>query len=111
VPPVPPVPPVPTSTTPARDDWPAKAADEIVKRVDQVKGHTTDHAIKAAKFLAYGMFAGIVGTVVLVVLLILTIRLMDTWIDGDVWIPYAILGSIFLGAGLFCWRKRGTITT
>ena len=50
---------------PARDDWPAQAADTIVRVVGQVRDRTTGPAITAARAVVFGLLAAILGTVAL----------------------------------------------
>lgn len=113
--------PRPTTTAPARHlstagqvvsgDWPAQAADQIVNLVDNVRDKTTGPIQTAARALIYGILAGILGVVVVVLLIIWFIRLLDILVDkylpwGDIWLPYAILGVILLAAGTFFFRRR-----
>jgi hypothetical protein len=93
------------SSGPLPDEWPVQAADSIVRVVGEVRDRTTGPAIKAARAVVYGLFAAIVGTVALVLFCVLLVRVLDTYIPGEVWIVYLGLGAVFTIAGLVLWRK------
>ena len=88
-------------------NWPAQAADTIVGAVDTVREKTTGPIQTAARGLVYGIVALVLGTMVAVLLIIGTSRLLDAiqpW--GNVWLPYLELGLIFLLAGGLVFRRR-----
>jgi len=109
-------------STPARggDDWPAQAADTIVRVVGQVRDRTTGNAITAARGVVYGIIVGILATVALVLLWVLVYRGLVIGIgtllsafDADRagranWITNIVLGIGFTGFGAFAWRKATT---
>jgi hypothetical protein len=90
---------------PLPDEWPAHAADSIVRVVDDVRDRTTGPALKTARGVVYGLFAAIVGTVALVLAGILLVRVLNVYIPGEVWIIYLGLGALLTIAGLVLWRK------
>ena len=49
-------------TPPPGDDWPAKATDQIVSLVDQIRDKTTGPAIRAARAMVFGFLAAMLGT-------------------------------------------------
>ncbi len=103
--------PIHTAERVVSGDWPAQAADQIVTLVDNVKDKTTGPIQTAARGLVYGVLAAILGVVVLVLLIIWFIRLLDILVDrfipwGDIWLPYAILGVIFMVVGTIIFRRR-----
>ncbi len=92
-------------------DWPAQAADRIVDLVDTVRDKTTGPIQTAARAAVYGLVAAILGVVVFVLLIIFAIRVLDIVVDefipwGGIWLPYLILGVLFIGAGSFFFRRR-----
>jgi hypothetical protein len=109
--------PAPPASAPPRDDWPAQAADTIVRVVGQVRDRTTGPAITAARATVFGLLAFILGTVALVVLSVLLLRVtvigVDALLDlGDldrrgraVWIAHFVVGAVFALAGMLAWRK------
>ena len=87
-------------------DWAAEVADRIDDVVAKVRANTSDRLVGIARMVVFGLLAVVMGVMALVLLVILAIRLLDVIIPGEVWIPYTILGAIFLAAGLFLWSKR-----
>ncbi|HVF13635.1 MAG TPA: hypothetical protein VM942_03490 [Acidimicrobiales bacterium] len=83
-------------------------ADRIDGVVAKVRANTSDRLVGIARMVVYGLLAAVMGVLAAVLLIIFAIRLLDVIIPGDVWIPYVILGAIFLAAGLFLWSKRST---
>jgi hypothetical protein len=92
-------------------DWPAQAADRIVAAVDTVRDKTTGPAQKAARAVVYGVVALSLGIVLFVLVIIGMVRLLDVIVDhffpwGHAWLPYMIMGAIFLSAGWVVFRRR-----
>ena len=89
-----------------RDDWPAQAADTIVRVVGQVRDKTTGPAITVARGVVYGTLALILGITALVLLAIASVRILDVylpeWLTGDdnTWAAHLIVGLVFSGFGL-----------
>ena len=81
-------------------------ADRIDDVVAKVRANTSDRLVGIARMVVFGLLAVVMGVMALVLAVILVIRLLDVIIPGEVWIPYLILGAIFLAAGLFLWSKR-----
>ena len=77
-----PVPP-PAKSPAIAPDWPAKAADQIVVRIAQVKDKSTGPLLTVTRGVVYGLFASIVGSVVLVLVLIFAIA----WGTGPTFPP------------------------
>jgi len=106
----------------AADDWPAQAADTIVKVVGTVRDNTTGKAITAARGVVYGILAGLLALVALVLVCILTDRGLTVlansilgWVDLDrpgrgAWIADVILGGAFTLAGWALWKKANATT-
>ncbi len=99
------------------DEWPAQAADTIVRVVGSVRDKTTGPAITAARGAVYGLLAAILGTTALVLASVLAVRALAIAVDallelGDadragrsVWIAHAVVGLAMTLAGLWAWRK------
>lgn len=88
-------------------DWTVRAADTV----DAVVGVVRDKAVvpitTAARWAVYGILAAIVGTAAAVLVVAGLVRAIDVYTGaGNVWIAYAIVGGIFVVAGLFLWSKR-----
>jgi len=95
------------------DDWPAQAADTIVRVVGSVRDKTTGPAIKVSRAVVYGLLAAVLGIVVVVLASIALVRILDVYLpssvfgDTHVWAAYLILGVLFTVAGFLFWAKRG----
>jgi hypothetical protein len=115
--------PAPPAPVAARDDWPAQAADTIVRVVGQVREKTTGPAITASRAVVFGLLAAVLGTVLLVafsmVLLRVTVIGVTEALDAldlerpgrAVWIAYFVDTALFALIGLVIWRKAAARTT
>ena len=103
---------VPAGPPASTDDWPAQAADTIVKVVGQVRDKTTGPAITAARGIVYGLLAGLLGTACAAMLAIALVRVIDVYLPDDAvggentWLAHLIVGVTFSLLGLFLWSKR-----
>jgi hypothetical protein len=95
------------------DDWPAKAADTVVRYVGTVREKTTGPALVASRYLVYALAMGLIALVLIVLLLLLLVRLVVAATnelpfvdDGETWLAYYILGAIFVLFGALLWRKK-----
>jgi hypothetical protein len=91
-------------------DWAAQTADTIERVIGGVRGKTSEPIERVARLVVYGLVAGVVGVVALVLLIVGLVRVLDVYLPGEVWIPYAAIGGIFTLLGLFLWRKRSVKT-
>jgi hypothetical protein len=97
---------------PADRDWPAQAADTIEQVVGTVRDKTTGPAITVARAVVYGTFAVLVGTTCLLLLVVGSVRLLDSYLpdavfgEDHMWAAYLILGLVFVIAGAVLWRQR-----
>lgn len=87
-------------------DWTTDLLDRLDHVIDLVRSNTTDRLVKVARAVVFGLITVIVGTMAVVLALIAAIRLLDVLLPSGVWLPYTLLGAIFLGLGLFLWSKR-----
>ncbi len=87
-------------------DWPAQAADTIERLVGTVRDKTTGPALTAARGIVYGTFAALIGIVIVVLTVIGLVRLIDSYLPGEVWATYLLLGGIFLVVGIVLWSRR-----
>ena len=87
-------------------DWTTDLLDRLDHYIEVVRSNTTDRLVKVARLLVYGLIAVILGTMAAVVALIAVIRILDVVLPREVWLPYVLLGAIFLGLGLFLWSKK-----
>jgi predicted lysophospholipase L1 biosynthesis ABC-type transport system permease subunit len=103
------------TTTPSSDgsqDWPAQAADAIERAVGSVRDKTTGPAITVARWIVYGTFALVVGSVVGVLVAIAGVRALDNYLPDSVfgeehtWAAHLVVGAVFTLAGMLLWSKR-----
>jgi hypothetical protein len=87
-------------------DWPTQATNVVVDLVGTVRDKTTGPITTIARGIVFGLFAGVVGLIVTVMFLIAAIRLLDEALPSGVWLPYLILGVLFVIAGALVFRKR-----
>jgi len=94
-------------------DWAAKATETVVQYVGTVRDKTTGPALAASRVAVYMLAISLIASVVAVLLLVLLVRLLVTVTGflpfvgaGETWFAYEILGLLFLGGGLFLWRKK-----
>ena len=87
-------------------DWTTDLLDRLDHYIGVVRTNTTDRLIRLARLVVFGVITLIVGSMAGVLALIAVIRLLDVILPREVWLPYVVLGAIFLVAGLFLWSKR-----
>jgi vacuolar-type H+-ATPase subunit I/STV1 len=87
-------------------DWTKDLLDRLDHYIDVVRSNTTDRLVKVARVLVFGLITAILGTMAGIIALITLIRLLDIVLPREVWLPYILLGAIFLGGGLFAWSKK-----
>jgi hypothetical protein len=92
---------------PVAEDWPAQAADTIVRVVGQVRDKTTGPIQKAARATVYGLLALLLSFVCAVLFAISLVRILDSYVvgEGNTWLAHLIVGFVFLLPGLLLWRK------
>lgn len=89
-------------------EWPTQAADTIVDTIGKVRDRTTKPAIVAARGLVYGLLGLVVGSVALVLLLVLIVRIYDNYSPIGVWLLYAVLAALMIGAGTWLLKKANS---
>ena len=87
-------------------DWTKDLLDRLDHYIDVVRSNTTDRLVKVARILVFGLISAILGTMAGIIALIALIRVLDIVLPREVWLPYMVLGAIFLVAGLFAWSKK-----
>ena len=87
-------------------DWTKDLLDRLDHYIDVVRSNTTDRLVKVARVLVFGLIIVILGTMVAIIALITMIRVLDIVLPREVWLPYVLLGAIFLAGGLLAWSKK-----
>lgn len=87
------------------DDWPAQATDAIVNVVSIA--HDKIRVVRTvAKAIVWGLFAGVLGAVAMVLFTIGVLRVLDVYLpsavvgDQHMWAAYVLLGLVFAIGGL-----------
>jgi predicted lysophospholipase L1 biosynthesis ABC-type transport system permease subunit len=100
------------TTTVETSDWPAQAADTIERVVGSVRDKTTGPAITVARWVVYGTFALVVGSMVLILLAIAGVRLLDVYLpdawvgEEHTWAAHLAMGALFTVVGAVAWSRR-----
>lgn len=95
-------------------NWAADVADTIERMVGTVRDRTTKPLVRGARGVVFGLLAGILGVIAVVLLIIVLTRglqaLLDLGLDHpmSVYVSYLILGGIISAVGVFILSKRST---
>ncbi len=87
-------------------DWATDLLDRLDHYIDVVRTNTTDRLVRIARLVVFGVIAVIVGSMAGILALIALIRILDVLLPREVWLPYVVLGAIFLALGGFLWSKK-----
>jgi len=93
-------------------NWAPDLTAQITTFVGNVRDKTTNNAIKAVRAVVFGLLALFLGIVIIVLLLIVSTRglqsLLDIWFawDKSVYLSYFVVGGILTFAGLLLMSKR-----
>ena len=87
-------------------DWTTDLLDRLDHYIDVVRSNTTDRLVRIARLVVFGVIAVILGLMAGLIGLIFLIRILDVILPREVWLPYVLLGAIFLTGGLFLWSKK-----
>lgn len=91
---------------PLSEDWPRRVTDRIVGIVGRIRTATDRPTANLARRLVYGLIMAVLAVLMLVLGVIGLVRLIDSYLPGDVWATYVLLGGFFGGIGLALWVKR-----
>ncbi len=89
-------------------DWTTEAADTVEQIVAGVRDRTLVPAQRVVKAVVAGLVILFLVSAASFMLLIGVFRLIDVYLPGETWSAYLLLGGIFLGFGMLCWRLRHT---
>lgn len=105
--------PAPAPGGPGRRDWAAQTADTIEHVVGVVRSNTVDRVETVVRLLVYGLVAGALGVVALVLFAIFLMRLLEAGLDllgtsptARVWLADLVLGAILTVVGALLWSKK-----
>ena len=97
-----------TTGTTADDDWTVQAADTIDRVVTTIRSKTSEPLVGLARWVVFGLLATVVGTMMLVLLAIGSVRALIVYLpfgDHRVWAADLVVGGIFVLTGLLVFRK------
>lgn len=86
-------------------DWTTQAADTVERVVGGIRDKTTVPLTTVARALVFGLLAAVMGVAALVLVAIALVRILDTYLPGNVWAAHLLVGGIFTAAGGFLLRK------
>ena len=93
-------------------NWPAQAADHLVRIVDQIRARTTRPIVLIARGLVFGIIALLGGMVALLLFLVAFTKGLQAILEWPldhpkaVWVSYLLLGGLLLIAGMVAMAKR-----
>jgi hypothetical protein len=96
----------PAATPGSGEDWTDQVTGLIVDSVDKVRSRTTGPILEIAKGSVHAVVALILLAPVAVLFLVLTIRVLTYFVFREVWITYAVLGTLFALVGVVMWARR-----
>ena len=94
------------------DDWPAQAADTVVRVVDQVKAKSTDNVVLLVRAIVYGLVILVLGVAIIAMTMIALLRVTDAYLPiGDgvgsaTWAAHGLLGLLLSILGFGAWISR-----
>ena len=88
------------------EDWPHRVADRIVETVGRIRAAADRPTANLARRLVYGLVMTVLAILMFVLGVIGLVRLIDSYLPGDVWATYVLLGAFFGGIGLLLWARR-----
>lgn len=92
--------------TPNDAEWAELLLDRLDRAIALVRASSTDRLVRFAELVVYGLVAAVMATMSFLMLIIGSVRLLVVILPSGVWLADVILGTTFLGVGLFLWSKR-----
>ena len=93
--------------TPREPDLVDRALGGLDHLLDLVHDRVLRPILIAGRAVAFGLVIVLASVVLLCVLVIGLVRLLNVYLfAGHEWATYAVLGALFLLAGVLIWRRR-----
>ncbi len=86
------------------EDFPVKIADLLEAAATRVRSLTVERVAGWARWTAVGVVVALLGLVMAIFVIVALFRLLAGLVTTEG--AYAILGAIFVFAGIFLWRQR-----
>ena len=97
----------PSTSGPTGAQWPVQAADAIESVVTTIRDRSVGPLQAIARAIVYGVLAGLVGTVLFVLLAITVVRAFVVYVPPHrVWLADLVIGGMFTLGGLLLWSQR-----
>jgi hypothetical protein len=94
---------------PSSGDWAARLAGKIEEVVAFIRDRSVRPIFAAVHVVIFGVVILVLAVVLLVLFLILMFRILDNYVfPGQEWASFAVMGGIFVTAGLFLISRRGS---
>jgi hypothetical protein len=93
-------------------NWATDLTEQITSVVGKVRDTATNKVIKVVRGVVFGLLGLFLGLVLVVLLLIIATRGLQSFLDifvawdKAVWLSYFVVGGILTLAGTFLMRKR-----
>jgi hypothetical protein len=87
-------------------DWTTDAVDRIEDVVATVRDKTVVPAQNVTKALVYGLLTTFFIMAALTLFSIAVFRALESYLPGNVYWAYLVLGGIFVLGGAFFWARR-----
>jgi len=92
----------------ASSEWPAKVAQGIEDTLGMVHDRVIRPVLLAARAVVFGMIIAAMALVLFVLVAIAVVRVLDVYAFGHrVWAADALVGALFVVAGVAAWSRRG----
>jgi uncharacterized membrane protein len=98
-------------------NWATETTDKLVSLIDNVRMQTTQKVVYAARGAVFGLLAAILGVLIVFIVLIGSMRALQSLLalavdwGQAVYLSYFIVGGILSIVGIVLFRKRNAATT
>ena len=93
-------------SAPDGPDWATGLVDSLESVVGAIRSRTTDPIARVARIVVFAALGFGVVLTLLLVTVIGSVRLLDSYLPGQVWSAHLVVGGIFFVAGMLLWGKR-----
>ncbi len=94
------------STPGSSQDWTDQVTDLIVDSVDKVRSRTTGPILEIARGSVHAIVALVLAVPIAILAVVLSIRVLTYFVFREVWITYAVLGTLMVVIGVVLWSLR-----
>lgn len=88
-------------------EWPTKVAGAVEGIADLVRTKAVRPLQGLARAVVFGVIVAVMGVVLAILVAVGTVRVLNVYLfGGQEWASYAVVGGIFLLAGVFLSSRR-----